>query len=125
MENTRKADFIYHIAGSEGNSEIEAPKTSSHTTRREMENCHEGGYDSLIANNTWTLSKLPPGRKAIGSKWCYKIKQNADGSIARYKARLVAKGYTQIEDIDFKETFAPVVKHSTLRTLLAYQWKKD
>lgn len=58
-------------------------------------------YDPLIANKTWELTELPPRRKAIGSKWCYKIKENTDGSIARYKPCLVAKGYTQIEDIDF------------------------
>ena len=54
-------------------------------------------YDSLMKNETWKLVKLPENRDAICSKWVFKIKRNADGSIDRYKARLVAQGYSQKE----------------------------
>jgi len=47
-------------------------------------------YDSLIENKTWTIDKLPPGRKAIGCRWTYKVKERSDGSFERFKARLVA-----------------------------------
>ncbi|CAI7888651.1 unnamed protein product [Closterium sp. NIES-54] len=70
-------------------------------------------------NGTWELVELPEGRKAITSKWLFKIKSDADGKIERYKYSLVAKGYQQKEKVDYKELFAPVVKPTTLRTLLA------
>ncbi|KAK3034295.1 hypothetical protein RJ639_034099 [Escallonia herrerae] len=74
---------------------------------------------ALEANNTWTLMPLPSGKRAIDSKWIYKVKFHPDGTVERYKATFVAKGYTQIEGLDFHKTFAPVAKLVTVRCLLA------
>ncbi|CAI7874687.1 unnamed protein product [Closterium sp. NIES-54] len=79
----------------------------------------ESELKSIEENGTWELVELPKGRKAITSKWLFKFKSDADGKIVRYKSRLVAKGYQQKEKVDYKELFAPVVKPTTLRTLLA------
>ncbi|CAI7757794.1 unnamed protein product, partial [Closterium sp. NIES-53] len=85
----------------------------------EWKKAMESEMKSIEENGTWELVELTEGRKAITSKWLFKIKSNADGKIERYKSRLVAKGYQQKEKVDYMELFAPVVKPTTLRTLLA------
>lgn len=79
----------------------------------------ESEYSALLHNNTWSLVPLPGDRKIIGSKWVFRIKLKPNGEIDRYKARLVAQGYTQAYDIDYFETFSPVVKPATIRIVLS------
>ena len=76
--------------------------------------------DALAKNETWDLVDLPPGRRAVKSKWVFKLK--SDG---RYRARLVARGFTQIPGVDFDETFSPVARFESLRLLLALAALED
>ena len=76
-------------------------------------------YNSLMENNTWVLVPKPAGRKIVGCKWVFKVKENTDGTIDKYKARLVAQGFSQSPGIDYQETFAPVVRYETVRFLFA------
>nr|GEU69838.1 ribonuclease H-like domain, reverse transcriptase, RNA-dependent DNA polymerase [Tanacetum cinerariifolium] len=75
--------------------------------------------DFINRNNTWELTTLPKGHKAIGLKLVFKTKKDANGNIIKHKARLVAKGYIQEHGIDFKEVFTPVARMETIRLLLA------
>lgn len=72
-----------------------------------------------MENNTWILTNIPKEKRAIKCKWVYATKEDINGEITKFKARLVAKGFSQIEGIDYQETFAPVVRYSSIRMLLA------
>ena len=72
---------------------------------------------ALEKNGIWTLTNLPPGKRTIGCKWIFSVKQKADGSVERFKARLVVKGFTQYYGIDYQETFGRFAKLNTIRVL--------
>ncbi|GJP48802.1 hypothetical protein CLOM_g8082 [Closterium sp. NIES-68] len=73
---------------------------------KEWKKASDEEMGSIIENDTFDLVNLPPGRKAISSKWLFKRKTDADGNIERYKSRLVAKGYQQQEKKDYNEVYA-------------------
>jgi hypothetical protein len=76
-------------------------------------------YHSLMANDTWDLVPLPKGRKLVRWKWVYKTKYASEGSVERQKARLVAKGFSQVEGINYNETFAPIEKMNSIHLVLS------
>ena len=74
---------------------------------------------ALEKNRTWELVDLLQGKQPVGCKWIFTIKHTPEGKVEKYKARLVAKGYTQTYGIDYDETFAPVAKMNSVRTLIS------
>lgn len=75
--------------------------------------------ESLMANGVWTLQNLPTGKQVVGRRWVYETKLGPDGSVSRFKAQLVAQGFTQRQGADYDETFSPVVRGESVRSVLA------
>jgi hypothetical protein len=80
---------------------------------------------SLKENDTWMLVDRPKNQKILGTKWVFKTKRNADGEVERYKARLFAQGFSQIRGVDYDEIYSPVVRHNSVKLLLALAAKYD
>jgi hypothetical protein len=76
-------------------------------------------FTAFQANQTWDLVPPPSGVNIVTGKWVFRHKLNPDGTLDRYKARWVLHGFTQCPDLDFGETFSPVVKTATIRTVLS------
>ena len=76
--------------------------------------------NNFTRNQVWELVERPKKHNVIGTKWVFKNKQDQDGLVVRNKARLVAHGYTQVEGLDFGETYAPIARLEAIRILLAF-----
>jgi hypothetical protein len=76
-------------------------------------------YEVLLTNQTWDLVPRSSGCNVVIGKWIWTIKHRADGTLERYKVRWVLRGFTQRLGVDYDETFRPVVKPATVRTVLS------
>jgi hypothetical protein len=76
-------------------------------------------YDSIVHNDVWDVVSRPVGKSVVTSRWLYKTKIVADGSVEKHKARFVAQGFSQIEGVDYDETFAPVARYTFIKTIIA------
>ena len=79
----------------------------------------------LEANHTRDIEPCPPAIVPLGCKWVYSVKVRSYGILDRYKARLVALGHNQEYGVNYEETFAPVAKMTTVRTILALAASSD
>ena len=80
--------------------------------------------ESLLKNKTWDLCKLSASKKALHNKWVYRLKEE-EGGTKRFKARLVVKGFAQKKGIDFDEIFSPIVKMTSIHTILSIMATED
>ena len=72
---------------------------------------------------TWDLVPYNPSVNVVGAIWVFRLKRRANGSIERYKARLVSKGFHQQPSIDFGDTYSPIAKPITIRTVISLDGK--
>ena len=84
-------------------------------------------YQLVMKNDVWDVVPRPKWKSIVTSKWIYKIKRAADDSIEKYKERFLARSFFQKEGIDYEETFAPVARYTSIRSILALaavmKWK--
>jgi hypothetical protein len=76
-------------------------------------------YQSIMKNDVWEIVPRPEGKLVVTSKWIYKIKHAVDGSIDKYKERFVARGFSQKEGEDYDETFAPISRYTSIRSIIS------
>ena len=72
-----------------------------------------------MKNDVWEVVPHPDGKSIVTSKWLYKIKHAADGSVENFKARFVVRGFSQVEGVDYEETFAPVACYTSIREVIS------
>ncbi|GAB0095500.1 uncharacterized protein DMENIID0001_108920 [Sergentomyia squamirostris] len=121
--NKPKPDYAACVTVAEDPQTVEEAMKDVHSET--WKNSMKEEMAALKENHTWILVKLPDGKKPIKCKWIFKTKRNDSGNVLRRKARLVAKGFSQVEGIDYQETFSPVVRYSSVRYLLAIAAKYD
>ena len=120
--NLEEADSAQEIAGV---AEVSLREAMSGSNAKEWKSAIEDEFRSLIGNDTWELVNRPQSRNVISCRIVLRNKYGLDGEIERRKARLVARGFTQRPGIDFHETFAPVARLSSFRTLTALAVEND
>ena len=125
-ESQRPDYYGGHVyAATELQKEPQTVKEALNCSEKEQwEAAMQKEMDSIYTNDVWDLVELPESRKPVGSKWVFKKKTKADGSIERYKARLVAQGFSQKQGLDYDETFSPVIRFESFRSLVAVAVQK-
>ena len=84
-------------------------------------------YQSIMKNDVWEIVPRPKDKSVVSSKWIFKTKNSAEGSIEKYKARFVAQGFSQKEGVDYEVTFSPEARYTSIRTVISLasnmKWK--
>ena len=76
-------------------------------------------YHSIMKNGVWEIVLRPEGKSMVTSRWLYKLKHVADGIVEKYKPRFVPLGFSQVEGVDYDETFALVARYTSIKALIS------
>ena len=76
-------------------------------------------YHSILKNDVWDIVPRPKRKSIVTSRWLYKIKHVADGSMDKFKSKFAARGFSQKEGIDYEENFNPVARYTTIRSIIS------
>ena len=117
--------FAAEVAGSEALEPQSLKEAKARPDWPLWEKAIEEELEVLRAAGTWELVNAPEGANIVGSKWVFRAKKDAAGNVVRYKARLVAQGFSQVPGVDYFDTFAPVARLASIRTVLAFAAAND
>ncbi|KAF0703375.1 hypothetical protein AaE_015405 [Aphanomyces astaci] len=110
-------DYCYNI-------ETDVPRGHNAAMRsteaREWKQAEQVAIDAMTANGTWEIQQVPTSQRSLRCHWVYAKKIDSEGNVTRYKARLVANGSTQEQGVDYFQSYSPVVKLVTLRTVISF-----
>jgi len=120
-EGPRKSGRVTRPPTHFGRNTKEMPDEDPTTYRQAVNSSLKERWTSAMDDEINALKKnnKPTGRNIVGSKWVFKTKKNADGTLERFRARAVAQGFSQAPGFNFEDTFAPVIRYELLRLLLA------
>ncbi|KIK14931.1 hypothetical protein PISMIDRAFT_16919 [Pisolithus microcarpus 441] len=122
-EDGNDSDLVYAMVARTSEAEGLDPSTVHEAkSRSDWSKWHDAiavELKSLNDVHTWDVVECPKGANIVGCKWVFKIKRTATREVEKYKACLVAKGYSQVQGVDYDETYAPVTRLASLRTILA------
>eukprot|EP00253_Pinus_taeda_P024994 PITA_24994 len=76
-------------------------------------------YDSIVHNSVWDVVLRLKDKSIVSSRWLYKVEQATDGSVEKHKARFVSRGFSHVEGIEYDDTFSPIARYSSIRSMLA------
>jgi hypothetical protein len=111
--------FCAHMAMVTSITESEPSSYEEATSQQVWREAMVEEYVSIMKNDVWEVVPRPEGKSVVTSRWLYKIKHAADSSIEKYKAWFVARGFSQVEGVDYDETFAPVARYSSIRLVVS------
>jgi hypothetical protein len=127
IENKRPRLYSSYVESLSDIIDAEPTSYEEAEKKKEWKDVMVEEYQSIINNDVWDVVPRPKEKIVISSKWIYKTKYSIDGSIEKYKARFVAHGFSQKQGIDYKETFSPVERQTSMRAILSLsaikKWK--
>ncbi|GKV47491.1 hypothetical protein SLEP1_g54392 [Rubroshorea leprosula] len=119
QNNIFKPKQLFHTTPTPATTSLEPTCVSQALKEPVWRQAMSEEFTALVRQGTWELVPPTPDQHLIGCKWVFRVKRGKDGSIERYKARLVAKGFHQRPGFDYFNTFSPVIKPTTIRTILS------
>jgi hypothetical protein len=124
--NMLEANLLLHVSSTDSDPDPQTyNQAMSSSNAKDWQEAIDKELSAVSSTGTWTEVIVPEGANIVGSRWVFKTKVNAQGEIVKYRSRIVAQGFTQVEGVDYDDTFSPVARLTSLRVLLTLVATED